>query len=86
MTLVTGDEVICLSSLGAFEKNVVVWVSAFLDSNAWLDPMAELSNRLESAFDDIRRSPQMWAADYLVIFGKDGIGYAKPHLTGKNPH
>jgi hypothetical protein len=86
MTLVTSDEVICLSSLGALEKNVVVGVSAFLDSVAWLNSMAQFSNRLERTFDDIRRSLQMGAADYLRIFGEDGIGYAKLHLPGKSAH
>ena len=86
MTLVTSDEVIRFSSFGAFEESVVVEVSAFFDSNAWLDPMAQLSNRLECAFDNGRWSLQMWASDYLCVFGKDGIGYAKLHLTGKSKH
>src|SRR5579883_153197 len=86
MTLVTGDQIIRIASLGAFKEHVVVRVGTLLDLNARLHPMAQLSNRLERAFDNIRRSLQVWAANHFVIFGKDGIGYAELHFPGKSEH
>jgi hypothetical protein len=74
MTLVAGNQIIGFGSLRALQENVVVGVGAFLDPNARLDSMAQLSNRLERAFDDIPRPLKMWAANHFIIFGEDGIG------------
>jgi hypothetical protein len=44
VTLIASDEVIRLASLGAFKENVVVWITAFFDPSAWLDPTAKAPN------------------------------------------
>jgi hypothetical protein len=44
VTLIARDEVIRLASLGAFKENVVVWITAFFDPSAWLDPTAKPLN------------------------------------------
>jgi len=85
MAAIAGNKIIGSGRLGAFEEDVVVGVDAFDNSKPRLNPMSQLANRPERAFDNFRRPFELRAADYLVIRQKrhrkrKGVFDRKGHL------
>ena len=80
MTLIAGNEVIGFSSLGAFEKNVVVRVSAGGDGLDGRNDLSRIPNALERERCLTGVNRQVRAADYIFILGQNRFRDTKLNL------
>ena len=86
MSEVSGHQVLSLSRLGAFQKNMVIRIGTCLDGLRGTGPKSPFRGSLEVCGNDVLRPFKAWPADDFFVSGIYTSADAELNRTAERPH